>query len=61
MYNCTTVFKEDGYDLKNILKTCLYKYYKDYKNDPNKDKTNCKMEATKKKILSDGKENASNV
>ena len=61
MYNCTYVFKEDGYDLKNILKECLYKYYKEYKNNLNKDQTNCKIKATKKKILSDGKEKVSAI
>lgn len=62
MYNVEEKFAEDGQDLKEILKSCIYNYYlknKDRKivsNDLPKLDSHCIMSTSNKEILSTGKE-----
>lgn len=60
MYNTTEFFMDDGFDLKEVLKSSIYNYY--IKNKVNKDslkenkKINRIMEQTNELILSQRKE-----
>ncbi len=60
MYNSTEYFMEDGIDLKDILKSCIYNYYIKYKkenakDDLQKNKKHGSMESANKEILSNTK------
>ena len=60
MYNTTEFFMDDGFDLKEVLKSSIYNYY--IKNKVNKDslkenkKINRIMEQTNELILLQSKE-----
>lgn len=59
MYETEEIFSENGLNLKEILKSCIYNYYlknKDDKiNDLQKEKNHRIMNATNKEILSEEK------
>ena len=40
MYDVKEIFKEEGIELKDVLKQCIYNYYLKYKKQTRKDKEN---------------------
>lgn len=52
MYETIEFYNSNGCDLKEVLKSCIYKYYMTYKNSLKTSK-NSKIDSTKKeKVLS---------
>ena len=57
MYSIEEIFSEDGYDLQEILKSCLYKYYisnnlrNSIPDDLQKTENDANLDITSKEVL----------
>lgn len=58
MYNTIEFFNDNGKDLKDILKSCIYNYYLNYKNTKNElsdSQNHLIIEMTNNKVSSEKK------